>query len=69
MRDSLIKKTIEVSYAVDQDMLEFVNWNTKSNDEILEMYVELRIADYLQTHTEAIKKWYCNEKWYATAPE
>lgn len=59
MRDSLIKKTIEVSYAVDQDMLEFVNWNTKSNDEILEMYVELRIADYLQTHTEAIKNWYC----------
>lgn len=62
MRQKLIEKTIDISFAVDQDKLEFTNWDTLSNDQILEMYIDLRIVDYLQTHAEMLRKWYTDGK-------
>lgn len=41
MRDKLIRRIIELSKEVDDDDLEYVNWNLHSNDELLEMFRRL----------------------------
>ena len=41
MRDKLIRRVIELSKEVDDDDLEYVNWNLHSNDDLLEMFRRL----------------------------
>ena len=45
MRDKLIKRVIELSVEVDNDNLEFVNWDLLSNNEILDMFKRLIMVD------------------------
>lgn len=41
MRDKLIRRIIELSKEVDDDNLEYMNWNLESNDSLLEMFKRL----------------------------
>jgi hypothetical protein len=41
MRDKLIRRIIELSKEVDDDNLEYVNWNLSSNDDLLAMFRRL----------------------------
>jgi hypothetical protein len=45
MRDKLIRRVIELSVEVDNDNLEFVNWDLLSNNEILDMFKRLIMVD------------------------
>lgn len=41
MRDKLIRRIVELSKEVDDDNLEYMNWNLESNDSLLEMFKRL----------------------------
>lgn len=41
MRDKLIVRITELSKEVDDDNLEYVNWNLLSNNELLDMFKRL----------------------------
>lgn len=41
MRDKLIVRITELSKEVDDDNLEYVNWNLISNNELLDMFKRL----------------------------
>lgn len=41
MRDKLIRRIVELSKEVDDDDLEYVNWNLSSNDDLLNMFKRL----------------------------
>lgn len=52
MRDKLIKKIVDLSVKVDNDDLEWFEFNKYSNDELLEMYRELVIVEYMDEQDE-----------------
>lgn len=41
MRDKLIKKITLLSKQIDNDDLEYINWNLFSNDDLLDMFKRL----------------------------
>lgn len=50
MRDKLIKKIILLSKDVDDDNLEYMNWNLYSNDDLLDMFKRLISIQVMLEH-------------------
>ena len=50
MRDKLIRRIVELSKEVDNDNLEFTNWNLHSNNELLDMFKRLIEVKVVMEH-------------------
>jgi len=53
MRNNLIETVVELSKDLNDDGLEWMNFNSLSNREILEMYRELIIQEYMEQQDRA----------------
>lgn len=53
MRNNLIETVVELSKELNDDGLEWMNFNSLSNREILSMYKELVIQEYLEQQDRA----------------
>lgn len=52
MREKLIKRIVELSKEVDDDDMEYVNWNLHSNNELLEMFKRLVEVKVIMEHQD-----------------